>query len=183
MAAKWQKRAVMFKLMPGVSFRPIAKRRLDQRQRRDCGCVRAQDARSEAEEQNTRRREDRGALVVVEAAFRPDQEAAAAARARASERVERARLLRLFVAKYEEPLRRPALKRFGKGFDRRNLRNPDHPALLASLDCVGLETLKVDPGDLGVAGDVRPQSARAHLDRLLRHIVEPRVLERREQVV
>ena len=60
---------------------------------------------------------------------------------------------------------------------------PDHAALLASLDRVGLETLKIDPGDLGVAGDDRPQATRAHLDRLLRHIVEASVLERCEQIV
>ena len=104
-------------------------------------------------------------------------------RARVGERVERVGFLRLLVAEDEEPLGRPAFERFAERLDRRNLRNPDHAALFAGLDRVGPQTLEIDAGDLGVAGDDRPQAPRAHLDRLLRHVVEPGVLERREQIV
>ena len=127
--------------------------------------------------------QDRRALVLVEAAFRPDQEADAAVRAGARQRIEWARLFGLLVAEHQQPPGRPALERLGKRLDRRDFRRPDHAALLASLDRVQAQTLEVDAGDLGVARDDRPQAARAHLDRLLRHIVEPCVLERREQIV
>jgi hypothetical protein len=71
----------------------------------------------------------------------------------------------------------------GQRLHGRDLRNPDHAALFASLNRVGAQTLQIDAGDLGVPCDDGPQAARAHFDRLLRHIVEPRVLERSEQIV
>ena len=91
--------------------------------------------------------------------------------------------LRLLVAEHQQPPGRPALERLGKRLDRRDFRRPDHAALLASLDRIQAQTLEVHAGDLGVARDDGPQAPRAHLDRLLRHIVEPCVLERREQIV
>src|SRR6202021_3679022 len=89
-AISWRQngeRASEWRLMSVVAFWPIAERRLDKRQRRHRGRVRAQDARPEAQAQYARRREDRGALVVVETAFRPDEQANAAVRARHCERV------------------------------------------------------------------------------------------------
>ena len=100
-----------------------------------------------------------------------------------SRRLEWTGLSRLFVAEDEQPLGRPAFERFGKGLDGRNLRNPDHSALFASLDGIRLQPLQIDARDLGVTRDDRPQPARPHLDRFLRHIIEPGVLERREQIV
>ena len=74
------------------------------------------------------------------------------------ERVERARLFRLLVAEDEESIRRPMPERL---FERlgRDLRRPDHAALLAGLDRVRAQTLQVDARDLGVPGDERPQVA------------------------
>src|SRR5271168_3904688 len=109
------------RLMPVVTFWPITKRCLDERQRRDCGRVRAQDPRPEAQAQHARRRQDRGALIVVEAAFRPDQEADAAFLGRVGERIERARLVRFLVAEDEQALSRPALERLTERLDGRNL--------------------------------------------------------------
>src|ERR1700734_3714554 len=94
------------------TFWPIAKHGLDKSQRRDCGRIRAQDARAQAQAQHARRRKDRGAFGVVESAFRPNQEADAAIRARIGEGVERARLLRLLVAENEKALGGPTLERF-----------------------------------------------------------------------
>ena len=82
--------------------------------------------------------------------------------------------------------RRPAghaRERLVERLRRQNLRRPDHAALLAGLDGVGLEPLEIEPRDLGAPGDDGPQASRAHLDRLLRHVVEPGVLQRREQEI
>ena len=104
-------------------------------------------------------------------------------RVRPRERVERIRLFRLLVAEDEQPLRRPAReapRRAARGGD---FGRPDHAALLAGLDRVRAQALEIDARDLGAPGDDRHEPPRAHLDRLLRHVVEPRVLERREQIV
>src|SRR5580698_579409 len=154
----------MVKLTPGVSFWPIAQGGLDERQRRHRGRVGSKDARAQVQVKNARRREDCGALVVVETTLRTDKEADAAVRARAFERMERTAQFRLLVAEDEQPLGRPAFERFRKGLYGRDLRNPDHAALLASLDRVGAQTLQIDAIDLGVTGDDRPQPARPHLD-------------------
>ena len=61
--------------------------------------------------------------------------------------------------------------------------DPDHAALLAGFDRVGAQTLEVDARGLGAPGDERHEPPRPHLDRLLRHIVEAGVLERREEIV
>ena len=55
-------------------------------------------------------------------------------------------------------------------------------ALLGGLDDIGAHPLGVDPGDLGEAGQHRPQRRGTHLDRLLHHVVEPGVLQRRKDV-
>src|SRR5271166_2126997 len=86
------------------SSRPIAERGLDERQRRHRRRIGAQDSRAEAQAQHARNGEDRGPLVVVEAAFGADEEADAVLRADFAERVERARLRRLLVAEREETL-------------------------------------------------------------------------------
>ena len=82
-----------------------------------------------------------------------------------------------------QPLGRPAGERLFERLGRGDLGRPDHAALLAGFDGVGAQTLEVDARDLGAPGDERPQSPRAHLDRLLGHIVEAGVLERREQII
>jgi len=46
-----------------------------------------------------------------------------------------------------------------------------------------MHALEVDAGDLSVPGEDRLQAGRAHLDRLLHHVVEARVLERCEQIM
>src|SRR5271170_2593605 len=113
------------------SFRPITERGLDERQRRHRRRIGAQDSRAEAQAQHARNGEDRGPLVVVEAAFGADEEADAVLRADFAERVERARLRRLLVAEREETLGRPLRERLFKRLRRPDLRRPDHAALFA----------------------------------------------------
>src|SRR5262249_24836172 len=50
-------------------------------------------------------------------------------------------------------------------------------------DSVRPHSLEIDARDLGMPGQHRLQARRAHFDRLLHHVVEARLLERREQVV
>ncbi len=56
------------------------------------------------------------------------------------------------------------------------------PHCSAALDDIGPHPLAIDPGDLGETGQDRLQHGGAHLDRLLHHIVEPGMFERREDV-
>ncbi len=104
-------------------------------------------------------------------------------RRRVRKRVERTRLRRLFVAKDEQPFGRPFGEDPVERLGAQDFGRPDHAALLAGLDRVGHEALDIEPRDLGAPRQDRPQAARAHLDRLLRHIVEAGVLQRREQIV
>ena len=55
--------------------------------------------------------------------------------------------------------------------------------MLGRLDRVRAHAAEIDALGLGVARDDRLQPRDAHLDRLLHHVVEARVLERREQIV
>ena len=54
-------------------------------------------------------------------------------------------------------------------------------ALLRGLDHIGAHALEIDPRHLGVPGDHRLQPRGAHLHRLLHQVIEPGMLERREQ--
>src|SRR6202044_3859850 len=101
--------------------------------------ISAQDSRAEAQAQHARTGENRGPLVVVEAAFGADEEPDAVLRANLAQRVERARLRRLLVAEDDEPLVRPAAKRLFERLGRGDLRRPDHAALLAGFDGVGAQ--------------------------------------------
>src|ERR1700691_3410979 len=80
------------------SFPPIAERGLDEGQRPPRRRIGAQDSRAEAQAQDPRTSENRGPLVVVEAAFGADEEPDAVLGANLAQRVERARLRRLLVA-------------------------------------------------------------------------------------
>ena len=64
-----------------------------------------------------------------------------------------------------------------------DLRDVEDAALLGGLDGVRAHPRQIDALGLGVPRDHRLQPRDAHLDRLLHHVVEARVLERREQVV
>ena len=75
-------------------------------------------------------------------------------------------------------LAQKAIERHGLG----DLGEAEDSALLGGLDDIGAHPLAVDPRDLGEAGQNRLQSCRAHLDRLLHHIVEPGMLQRREHI-
>ena len=63
-----------------------------------------------------------------------------------------------------------------------DLGEAEDAALLGGLDDIGAHPLAVDPRDLGEAGQDRLQSCRAHFDRLLHHVVEPGMLQRREHI-
>ena len=64
-----------------------------------------------------------------------------------------------------------------------DLRQRQDAALLGGLDRIGPHPLEIDARDLGVPREHRLQARGAHLDRLLHHVVEPRMLERGEQVM
>ena len=55
-------------------------------------------------------------------------------------------------------------------------------ALLGGFDDIGAHPLAIDPRDLGEARQNRLQSRRAHLDRLLHHVVEPGMFQRRKHI-
>ena len=55
-------------------------------------------------------------------------------------------------------------------------------ALLGGLDDIGAHPLAVDPRDLGVARQNRLQLRGAHFDRLLHHVVEPGMFQRRKHI-
>ena len=55
-------------------------------------------------------------------------------------------------------------------------------ALLGGLDDIGAHPLAVDPRDLGDARQHRLQRRGTHLDRLLHHVVEPGVFQRRKDI-
>ena len=59
---------------------------------------------------------------------------------------------------------------------RRDLRDGEDAALLGSLDGVGAHAVKIDPLGLRMPHDYGLQARDAHLDRLLHHVVEARVL-------
>ncbi len=132
---------------------------------------------------NARDGEDRRPLALIEAAFRPDEETGAGLRLGCGKRRERVGLRRVLVAEDEQAPGRPCGERPVERLRRENVRRPDRAALLAGLDGVGLETFDVEPRHLGAPGDHGSQPSRAHLDRLLRHVVEPCVLQRGEQEV
>ena len=56
-------------------------------------------------------------------------------------------------------------------------------ALLGRLDGVGAHAVEVDARDVGSLRQHRSQPGCAHLGRLLHHVVEARMLQRRKQVV
>ena len=78
------------------------------------------------------------------------------------------------------PARWPRKRSSGNGLG--DLGEAEDAALLGGLDHIGAHPLAVDPRDLGEAGQNRLQSCRAHLDRLLHHVVEPGMLQRREHI-
>src|SRR5208283_199302 len=151
--AGWAAAAPKSEPVAAAPLWPIAERGLDERQRRHRRRIRAQDSRAEAQAQNARTSEDRGPLVVVEAAFGADEKADAVLRADFAQRVERARLRRLLVAEDDEPLGRPMRERLFERLGRGDLRRPDHAALLAGFDRVGAQTLEIYARDLGATGD------------------------------
>ena len=89
----------------------------------------------------------------------------------------------VLVAEHQQPIRRPAAQQRVELLGSAISGNVENAALLGGLDRVGAHALEIDALGLGVARQHRLQPRGAHLDRLLHHVVEPRVLERREQVM
>ncbi len=70
-----------------------------------------------------------------------------------------------------------------QGERRHDLGQAQDAALLGRLDGIGLHALEIDPLRLGVAGHHRLQPGNPHLHGFLDHVIEPRPLERGEQIV
>ena len=100
----------------------------------------------------------------------------------ALQRLQRIGGIRGLVAEHQQALRvalaEIAIERHRLG----DIGKAQDAALLGGLDDIGAHPLAVDPRDLGEAGQHRLQRGRAHLDRLLHHVVEPRMLQRRKHV-
>ena len=62
-------------------------------------------------------------------------------------------------------------------------RDPQHAALLGGFDGVGAHAIQIDAGRDRVMREHGLQMRDAHLGGLLHHVVEPRVLQRREEIV
>ena len=103
--------------------------------------------------------------------------------ARLRQRGDRVLYLRVLVAEDQKPGGIALGDHPVQAQRRGNFRQRQDAALLGRLDRIGAHAVEVDARDLGVPGDDRLQARRAHLDRLLRHVVEARMLERREQVM
>ena len=102
---------------------------------------------------------------------------------RGRERRDRVLHLRVLVAEHEQAIRRPAaherveLHRLG------DLRNIEDAALFGRLDRIRPHARQIDALGLGVARQNGQKPRGAHLDRLLHHVVEPRMLERRKHIM
>ena len=124
--------------------------------------------------------------MLGEAALRPDQHRERQRQrtlARGRERGDRIAHVGGLVAEHQHA-RRLARRDHALERDRLgDLGNAENAALLGGLDRVGAHALEIDASDLAVLHRDRLQPRGAHLDRLLHHVVEARVLERREQVV
>ena len=66
---------------------------------------------------------------------------------------------------------------------RRDLRQRKNAALLRRFDGIRAHALEIDPRHLAVAGEDGLQPRHAHLHGLLHHVIEPRRLQRSEQIV
>ena len=65
----------------------------------------------------------------------------------------------------------------------RGLGDGQNAALLGGLDRIGLHALDIDPRRLGMARGHRLKPRGAEFHRLLHHVIEPRMFERREKVM
>src|SRR5262249_279925 len=157
----------------------------DQRECGDRGGVGAQDARPEREPHHIGRLEQSSALVLRKSAFRPDQdrEPHRCRRTRRRKRGDRVSHLGVLVAEPDQPPPIAGGQHAGEPKRRRNLRQRQDAALFGGLDGVRPHPLEIDARHLGMPGQHRHQARRAHFDRLLHHVVEARLLKRREQVV
>ena len=172
----------MARRVAGPQPRQSPATRLDEGERRDRGRVRPQDARPERKARDARQGEERRALGLVEAAFGADQHRERALRhgARARPRGRRRRPPR------RRRRARVAASQPSSDWARRpspastpgTARTPHCSAASTALARMRSRLTRVD---LRAAGDDRLERADAHLHRLLDHVVEPGMLERREK--
>ena len=161
---------------------PIAERRLHQRQRRNARGIGPQDPWPERKPYAVWLAQQSGPLLLGEPAFGSDQDVDAMAAFAACKGMPRVGDVSRFIAKDEEAVEFPALQETIKSDGFCDLGNAENAALLGGLDDIGPHPLAIDPGDLSETGQDRLKRGGAHLDRFLHHVIEPRVLERREHI-
>ena len=122
-------------------------------------------------------------LGFVEPSLRSDQQGDAARRRPIGERRDRIGLRRFLVAEDQQPLCRPMSERLVERLFRQYFGQPDDAALFGRFLRIGAKPIEIDAARLGAAGHDRPEPPHAHFNRLLRHIVQTRMFERREEIV
>ena len=158
--------------------------RLDERERGDRRRVGAQDARTEAQPQDPRDGEDRRSLAFVEAAFGPDEETDAGLRLRprqarpAGPPAARPRRRRRAGAR---PAIAPSASSSGSSGRTSGVQITPHCSQASMALASSRSRLSRATWVRRVTTGLRRRAA--HLDRLLRHVVESGVLQRREQEI
>ena len=130
------------------------------------------------------KRRDVRALACIETAFRPDEEGERTpGRQGRGERGQRIGDRRVLVAEDEETIGRPIVEELFERHGFGDFRQGQNAALFGRFDRIGPHAGEIDTGRLGAMRHDRLQPAGAHFDGLLHHVIEPRMFQRREQVV
>src|SRR5260364_386606 len=161
---------------------PIAQSGLDQGEGSHPRSVGAQDARPERDPEYKWLPQQQFPLLAGKAAFGTDQQVDAGVIAAAAQRLQRIGDVSRLVAEHEQAVRRALRQETLERHRLTHLCQAEDAALLGRLDDVGAHALAVDAGHLGVPCDHRRKRRDSHFDRLLDHVVEPRVLQRREDI-
>lgn len=159
---------------------PIAQNGLNQRKRRHRGCIRAQYSRAQCYANDIWSSDKGRSLLFGETAFRTDQYGKRPSRrSYRHQRRDWIRYIGIFIAENQQPIGTTNdLIKTGGLTDGGHVQNS---ALLSSFDCIGPHAVEIHTRDLGVPRDHRLQIRHTHFHSLLDEIVEPRVLQWREQ--